>query len=306
LARAFAAAREADVTLILGTTPNERGLWRSPLEALAAPDTYWQGTIKTYGDGRYFSFPPRLESDTQKYPFSYLIALAQRLHQSDRPDLSELSLNDIAQTYLPPSDQQPLKLTQLSYLLRQGWMYPIVDFSIPPDSIYVWIPAWEFLDLTPAELQERYGQRSVMIMPGHSDAGINFVGEDVVPEPPATRFWRQRSSNDRDRRRRLMQGGEIHAYLSYHVGNQRPIVPLPEVWMVLLAALLAKGVMTVLQRQEGRDRTRTLAIVGGGNVGYGLISLQAYIGAGILLPILWPTITLWSYLTVYLILKKQR
>lgn len=305
LARAFAAAREADITLILGTTPNERGLWRSPLATLAAPDTYWQGNLKTYGDGRYFSFPPLLESDSQKYRFAYLIALAQRLHQSDRPDLSELSLNDIAQTYLPPSAQQPLKLTQASYLLRQGWMYPIVDFSIPPDSVYAWIPAWEFLELTPAELQERYGQRSVMIMPGHSDAGINFVGEDVVSEPPATRFWRQRSSNERDRRRSLMQGGEIHAYLSYHFGNQRPIVPLPDVWMVLVAALVAKGMMTVLQRQEQRDRTRTLAIVGGGNVVYGVISLQAYVGAGILLPILWPTITLWSYLAVYL-RNKQR
>lgn len=226
-------------------------------------------------------------------PFSFLLAFAQDIRsqfQSDSADLarhSTISLNQILSRspISIPNRARLRPLTAFSYQFNQLWLHPIIDFSIPPDQIYQPISAETLLtDSTISSLQ---GQIVILAAGIYKDAGI-IPGQDSYPMPAAVRHWRTLRGDTKQQK--IITGGEIHAYMVQAFLSQRLVVPIPDLWMIGIAALLGKSI--TLARFK-RLRWRWLI---GGTVAYSLLSLQVYISAAILLPVLLPTLAFWTYI----------
>src|SRR5207237_3128507 len=112
---------------------------------------------------QYITLLPWQDSDSRRLPFAYLLALAYRLNfqQSGQPPQPQLqsavgwlpqlkayvtdtTSKDYKILFSPTARLQPL--TNLSYQLRQMWLHPIIDFSIPPEQVYKRLPAWQLLE----------------------------------------------------------------------------------------------------------------------------------------------------------------
>lgn len=183
--------------------------------------------------------------------------------------------------------------------LCHRWLQPLLDFSIPPQQVYQPVSAWKFLQQSTAILQ--VGDRSslqdtiVIIAPGGYDqAGITKVGEDNPTLPSAIAYWRQQRGDLNE----TFTGGEIHAYMAHHFLKQHLITPIPDLWLVLLAGLIAKAVTLNLKQRQLKP-TLGVLILGITTLSYGVISLQLYITAAILLPWLLPSAVVCSYLMPY-------
>ncbi|NJR63591.1 MAG: hypothetical protein HC769_35310 [Cyanobacteria bacterium CRU_2_1] len=105
-------------------------------------------------------------------------------------------------------------------------------------------------------------------------------------------------------RYRPMTGGEYHAYLFHHYLNHRFVIPIPDLWMLLLAALVGKFTQVCLQQQSSVP-CRSFLILSGSTILYGILSLELYLSPmAILLPIALPTITFWLYIAPVLVQRK--
>jgi hypothetical protein len=117
----------------------------------------------------------------------------------------------------------------------------------------------------------------------------------------------------------MFSGGEAHAYMIHHLLNQRVVVPVPDLWLIGVAALLGKGTALLLAQEKGKrknakgkqmllllpSRSGTWVLLGGATAIYGLVSLQMYITAAILLPLLMPTATFWTYVLLARLERKS-
>ncbi len=308
------------------------GDWLGVMPELAHPNWSLQGDVQVLFGERvlYVTLVPRSSSDDRSLPFAYLLSLsywlnsehkhsAQRPHpqlQSPVPWISQLKshVNDITGSdykdlFSPLSRLQPL--TNFFYPYRQMWLHPIIDFSIPPEQVYKRLPAWQLLESSTQSLQFDPDRQPVVIIApgGHSEAGINAQGEDNFRLPPAMGYWRSQQ-NPPDEREKL-PGGEIHAYLVHHFLNQRFVVPIPDLWMIGVAALLGKGaaialenVKTERKQTNGKhtllhlssQRSKWVLAMASGTVIYGLVGLQFYITSAVLLPYILPVATFWTYI----------
>jgi len=80
----------------------------------------------------------------------------------------------------------------------------------------------------------------------------------------------------------------------HHLLTQRLVIPIPTLWLIGVAGLLGKGA-TLVWRKNDRGRQRwTIGLVSATAL-YGLVGLQSYISAGILLPWLLPSAAFWIY-----------
>ena len=79
----------------------------------------------------------------------------------------------------------------------------------------------------------------------------------------------------------------VHQFLT-----RRFVVPIPELWMVGIAIVLGKGLTFILKTQ--RRRSGLLGLVGLSAV-YGLLSLQMYVSAAVLVPWFLPSVAIWVY-----------
>jgi hypothetical protein len=238
-------------------------------------------------------------------PFAYHLALAYRLNfQTQNVTISpqlQSSTDFFFQvtSYLKNTHQQNYKtffgsrsqlqpITSFSYYFSQMWFHPIVDFSIPIDRVYKTIPAWKILsDNTQAEI----GQQVVIVAPGgYGEAGIAADGEDNSPLPPAVSYWLSQSKPNVMRSR--FTGGEAHAYMVHHFLSPRLVVPYPDFWLVGVAVLL--GITRNFVCLSGRRKWAIFLSLA--TVVYGVVSLQVYITAAVLLPWFLPSVTLWIYI----------
>ncbi|NJO80789.1 MAG: hypothetical protein HC827_21335 [Cyanobacteria bacterium RM1_2_2] len=81
-------------------------------------------------------------------------------------------------------------------------------------------------------------------------------------------------------------------------------MPIPDVWMVLLAAVAGKLIALGLQHQPPKRLTGVLLLTGS-TLAYILFSLQLYLSTlAILLPILSPIAMLWFYVLPALLRRK--
>jgi hypothetical protein len=165
-----------------------------------------------------------------------------------------------------------------------------MDYSLPPDQVYQTIPAWQIL--ADSEAVEQLSQTSsiVIIAPGgYAEAGLS-PGADNMQLPKATRYWHQQTA----RTSSTLTGAEAHAYMLHHYLADRLVIPIPDLWMIGLAALLGRG--TVLLRQGRSIRRQGIFQLVGATALYGVISLQVFISAAILLPWLFPSMVYWLYI----------
>ena len=214
------------------------------------------------------------------------------------------TVNFLYQTHIQPT-------TKFSYKFGQMWFYPIIDYSIPKQTIYQTISACELLNTCEVSSDKRtilnsFNQKIVLIAPGvYSDMDeYEKQAEDNRGLPLAIAFWRNQDGwkdffdgND------TFTGGEIHAYMIHHFINRDLVIPIPDSWMILLVSILGKFVCIKISKSP-ESRQLLSKYFPGLILTYCLfsliISLQIYISLRILVPWLLPSVTLWNYIRLEL------
>jgi hypothetical protein len=183
-------------------------------------------------------------------------------------------------------------ITVLAYWLKQMWLHPVIDYSLPPDQVYQTIPAWQLLDKTTAASLSLDNQIVILAPGGYGEAGI-ALGQDNFDLPAAVRHWRFWQA-DASTSLTNLTGGEIHAYMLHHLLTRHLIVPLPDLWMIGIAAIVGQATVLLLRRQPITRRAGYLWLLGA-TAAYGIASLQLYVSATLLIPWLLPSLTFWLY-----------
>jgi hypothetical protein len=258
-------------------------------------------------------------------PFGYLLAL---LHTSSPPPPQVMSQTDsrsqlttaIAAAAPQNPQLQAVQRSRLSPLsatvydtLGLPWFEPIVDYSLPPDRIYRRLAAWRLLE-QPQDLPDLRHQIVIVAAGGYGEAGgVKPQQVDYYPVPAAVEFWRDRlplgngaasfaqgRSQNSPNYLPVLTGGEVHAYTLHHVLNQRLVVPIPDLLLLGLAGVLGRVLSDRVGQRKGRWVLGLTAATGV----YGLVGLQLFISAAVLLPWLLPSSLVW--LMVCPRLKKSR
>jgi CHASE2 domain len=298
---------------VFATTRDSQGKWLSVYPQIASYNWILAGEFEIL-PGWYMQLLPSNKSNTKPRPFAWLVSVSQQLLQipySPQPQLTSKQdlwqqVNDYIQNQKNPkltsapysakvaARTQVQPLTAFSYNLQQMWLHPIIDFSIPPQQVYQTIPAWKLLDSPP-----KFHQQIVIVAPGgYEEAGTGKDNEDNFDLPAAMGYWRNQDNPDNTRG--VLTGGEVHAYMTHHYLNNRMVVPIPDLWAIVLAILLGKLTSVFLSRKyitKNPEQKRQLVILlSVGSTVYTVISLQLYVSsAAILLPWLLPT-TIWLYI----------
>ncbi|HEY9602931.1 MAG TPA: CHASE2 domain-containing protein [Allocoleopsis sp.] len=295
--------------LVFAAARDDSGKWLNVSPEIASPNWSLIGHVKFVS--WYMSLVPLSDAPSQKLPFSYLLALAHQLpvnpQLTSQTDYFAQASQYLKETkrdrntlFSPASQLQPI--TGFSYRWRQMWLHPIVDFSIPPQQVYESIPAWQLLENHDASKLPALQQQIAIIAPGgYGDAGI-FQGEpDNFPLPTAVRYWFERSTPPV--RRHSITGGEVHAYMIHHFLNRRLVVPIPDLWLIGVAAVLGRLTVEFWANHSLRKHQLWFMLIGVTSI-YGLVGLQVYISAAILLPWVFPIVTVWAYFLLGLLRGK--
>lgn len=269
----------------------------SILPKIASPNWSLQGSLHAY----YYYLAEPLNC-AEICPLAYLLAVTQTLSynhlthpklESQTPYNIEV-LNSLESA---SSDQTQLNflknvrlnpITQASQYFGQKWLQPINDFSLPPEIVYQTVSASQLL-----ETETLIDQQVVLIASGgYDEAGID-EDKDYIDLPFAIAFWDAKNSELPYKSR--FTGGEAHAYMLHHWLNQYIIIPIPDLWMILLAAILGQAILLKLVTTYDHQKKIffSFLII---HILYTLISLQVYISLRILIPWLLPSLTFWIYL----------
>ncbi len=287
---------------VFATEEGETSRRRGVIKEIA--DLTWslQGDISSLD--WYIELPLRQSEPENIYPLAYLLSLSSKLQQQSLPQAPEPNLKNQSNfqasviNYINSTNienpkinffkQVPLHpITEFSnnLPLSQQWLQPLIDYSIPPDKAFDTISACKLLGNCKGQGRrpKTLKNKTVLIIPGgYKEAGLGGTHTDNFPAPLPTQFWRG-WKNDK------VPGGEAHAYMTYHLQQQRLLIAVPDFIMILLAGLLAKTIsLTLLQNQ--RRLTNYLICI---NIIYILISLQLYISAYILFPYFLPSALFW-------------
>jgi CHASE2 domain-containing sensor protein len=247
------------------------------------------------------------ENCDERCPFAYLLALTHQFNSS--PDLNQLTqprlnnqnslrselfkildntiLKDDYVNYL-----SQLRLPKITNLFKLQWLHPIIDLSLPPNRIYETVSAQDMLNSS--SVPSNIKNQVVIIAPGgYVGAGIGCEketegGGDNFSLPSAIGVWKGASQN-------WFTGGEYHAYIVHHLLTKKFVVPIPDFWMILCAALVGKCTLIILEENAYRQKQLRM-VLGGATLVYILVSLQIYISWAILIPCFFPIVVFWSYL----------
>jgi hypothetical protein len=202
--------------------------------------------------------------------------------------LQETILKEIAQSQSSPDlerlkQRHQLGITQLSALFGQLWFAPIIDFSIPKNSIYSRIPSRALFD---PDQNFSFDNAIVFIgSGGYSEAEDRFI------QPPAQDHFTDPS----------LSGVELHAFMVNHLLNRRLVIPIPDGLMILLTALFTKILMQgTIPWGKGSKRMKMGGAQGWMIVFIGLIGsmgicLQLFLSVAILVPWFFPSLTIGLY-----------
>ncbi|MGD1805387.1 TIR domain-containing protein [Dapis sp. BLCC M126] len=312
---------------VFATSRNPAGGWFETLPELASSNWRLQGNVSVVGYDRYVTHVtllPRNYSTKTLLSFAYLLAVAHLLNVQQSDNLLQPQINSsidwlsqvknhINQTtgkhflelFSSSSRLQPL--TNFSYGLGQMWLHPIIDFSIPPEAVFLRLPAWQLLESSKEQLLATTKVEKlpsiVIIAPGYKDAGLT-PGKSNFPLPNAVRYWR--SQKNPPNLSRALTGGEIHGYMVHHFLNQRLVIPITDLWLIGIAILLGKGIVLILENYSiGHKQKSIFLLLFLLNIIYGLTSLQIYITGAILLPLFLPSLTFWVCIFFYLVKPKS-
>lgn len=294
---------------VFGTKRNSQGTWLKVHPDIASLQWSLAGDIWV----PFWYVSPRRPHSNRPLPFSYQIAIAHRLAHQTRlnPSLSNSNLlqdqvNALLKTTGRTGEQLPQQanlhpVTHFSYRFYQRWLQPLLDFSIPPEQVYATVSAWDLLQ-SPQQVMQTLGLKNlegvvVILAPGgYDEAGFTEQGEDNFPVPSAIAYWRSQAENSGN----SLTGGEAHAYMVHHLLTSRLVIPLPDLWAVLLAATVGKGVLLWGATLPLNRLPNLKWALAGGVLGYGLLGLQLYISAALLLPWLLPSLTIGIYTLPFL------
>lgn len=226
-------------------------------------------------------------------PFSYLIAVNQALARANKmPEQDDYKTqllntlyqgknNDELSNFLKQVKINPV--TQFSEYFQQKWLQPIIDFSLPPKVVYKTLSAKQlFKEKTPIN-----GQVVLIASGGYAEAAID--GEkDYFDSFLAPRFWQYPESQ-------RFTGGEIHAYMIHHWLKQHLVIPIPDIGMILVAAVLGQAILIQLESSSHLNKHLKLKLTSA-NFLYILIILQSYITLKILMPWLLPSLAFWLHI----------
>ncbi|MBE9213007.1 CHASE2 domain-containing protein [Plectonema cf. radiosum LEGE 06105] len=256
----------------------------------------------------YLELPPSGKEclDKSNCPFSYLLALNYQL-QNINPTIIEQqqlnidSINKLGNFHEEIAFYENLRSNNIYNSPKQlrissffEWFHPIIDFSIHPDNAYKSISACNLLGTcksqeNSSEIPDNLDKTLVIIAPGgYSQAGLTGKGEDNATRPLAVAYWRGWEDGE-------FPTGEAHAYMVHHLLNKHLVVPVPDFLVILLAALLAKGVSLYLI-DNPQNRKLVIKVVSANTIIYFLTSLQLYISGYILLPVFLPATIFWKYI----------
>lgn len=253
------------------------------------------------GDGNFYGWDLELPEDltcAQNCSFSYLLAISHTL--------SHQTINNLPQPTIQNRGNFQARVSQFIHKLKpqsdiqrslpkvnQFFGQQMVDFSIPPNQIYDRMPAWKFLDLSSnADLQERLKQQVVIVT-----SGGYFDAADASPTPPVMRYWCQSGLYSHDLSpvcNDSITTGEVQAYMLHHLLLHYGVMRIPDWLIVCLVTLLGKDVALILQKQPMEQRHKLLYGLLGATIAIGLIDLQLYISAAILVPWLLPAVVFWA------------
>jgi hypothetical protein len=204
----------------------------------------------------------------------------------------------LQQAYQSPITEPSKWLNSVYEYIDQRWLQPIIDFSIPPNQIYERVSAKDFLSPEfRLKSDSTLIQPVILIAPGaYEEAGIKKPGADNFPVPAAVQYWKtQQGLNPNAPEHQFFTGGEFHAYLVHHLLAQRLVVPIPDLWMLLLAALVSKAISLRLNSRSLQQQRRWLVGLGLSSLAYGVVSLQLYGLYAVLLPWVLPSMVSWLY-----------
>jgi len=229
-------------------------------------------------------------------PFAYQLALAFTLHKESEHFLlghhqsdNSISLQDQISTYLQQPENAAIKLFQ-GFNFPAG-LTPILDFSLPPNQVHQKIAAWDLLERPIDDPMLRNLSRQVVIIA----AGGYDQADDNFSVPLAIAFWRSRSAQPTAHPLNVFSGGEAHAYAVHHWLSPHRVVRIPDLWLLVVAVIGAKATSQWRRSQSLKHRQRSLLLSSSIPLLYGVIGLQAYTAAGILVPWFLPSILFWSY-----------
>ena len=296
LAQAIATAVESHRTwFIFGAykLTSDREVGVAPETKIGDPN--W--TLQGYTDGLpgYLSLLPKSSNCTQVCPFAYLLATVEQISPeptapkpliTSQTDLRS-SIADYVLRQPEFSEQKRLsRITTVGQYFGQQWMRPIQDFSIPPDLVYDRLSAYKLL--APESDLDLAGQTVIIGAGGYPEAGLT-TGSDNFATPNAIAYWQARRGLKSDET--PFTGSEFLAYMTHHWRSERFIIPIPQLWLILVALLIAKNIK--LNSANKVFATKWwLILLSGSMAVYGLVALQLYISWSILLPWLLPTVTL--------------
>jgi hypothetical protein len=190
-------------------------------------------------------------------------------------------------THLPGLlPQQTLPITEVSREFRQFWLQPIFDFSIPPDRIYQRTPAHQLWK--PNGLQADIDPKHQVILIAadrYREAGLDDQTQDQSAAPLAVKYWTPANRSSQS----VLTGGELNAYAIHHLVQRHLIIPIPDLWLIPVAAVVGKRLTQVKSRHR-------LPFVLGGMSLLSLLSLQVYVSGSLLVPVVFPSLTIALYL----------
>lgn len=307
LATSISQAAERGKTLIFSAVVRH-GTEIGVREELANLNKVMQGYTET--PRWYLKGIDAREEDTcdRKCPFAYITALTQAAQTDSsvvaaiQPDRnSQTNLRETVMTEIGRDTTDNIALQALySYRLPlwknvsgwwgQRWLQPILDFSVPPQQIYHRISARDLIAKPEDQLDYDWKNSVVMIASGgYRGAGTEHELDYVEP-PWAIAHWYQQMQEPPAK----FTGGEANAYAVHHFLREHYVTPIPDIWLVCLCAIAAPGLLVLFSsRQLSMPRQRQ--ILTAITLGYGLVSLQVFISALVLLPWLLPASTLWIY-----------
>ena len=272
LKQAIQAGAKQDTQFVFAASRRDK---KTIIPEIADPKTSLQGDI-------YF-YPGYLElleqADCQdSCPFAYLLALVNSQQQPDSSNLSQTT------AFLEKFRLNPI--SSFSQNFAQMWFHPILDLSIPPEQIYSAIPAWCLLENDTNSVCQPLDslQQQIVIIAagGYEEADDNFV------LPLAIQFAQKQPSQ-------YFTGGQAHAYMVHHFLNRQIVTPIPDVMVMLLTAIISQAIIVNIR---GSQRQKWILILLAANIAYVFISLQLYVSLKLLVPLFFPSVLLWTYISI--------
>jgi CHASE2 domain len=295
--------------LVFGNSKNEHGSER--LEPIKQLSSNWTLQADIDAPARFIDIPPELSSCNKNlYPFAYLLGLMHTLETEsgmsrlkpqlqDKTDLQNRVCTKIQETSNAAQNRSisGVKVSEnsvasFSRLFKSTWLEPLIDFSIKPSLVYESIPAWQLLDesVRQTDFSSQRNERIYIVAAGNYEKPPE--DEDEYALPLAVEVWRVLENKENSAT--VITGGEMHSYRVHHILSQHLVIPIPDLWLIGIAVIVGQGIRIIIRRHPVW-RTQIIYVLVGGTIVYGLVGLQVYVGAKVLLPWLLPSMVVWGY-----------